>query len=202
MIEGSTGQIHSANGSNLVKTRSPSIPSSGNIVPSAPSNQTADTVHISETAKSQSGQKAEPVSTSQAAGTLIDLSTREGKLQFGLAALRQNTVAGWTAKGLEVSEEALINAAEAMQAGFKENLERYGPDSMAGSRTALNAHQIVMNSQEVPDWFAQEYQQNLNTMDNPEMKAAFQQGATYFSSPPSAISTQAIANYTSITRYE
>ncbi|MBQ0783287.1 MAG: hypothetical protein KBT66_03555, partial [Amphritea sp.] len=68
--------------------------------------------------------------------------------------------------------------------------------SLAGSGgLALNKYQIVINSQEVPDWFMKEYENVLSSMDNKEMKAAFEKGGLFFTSKPSSSSVDALASY-------
>jgi hypothetical protein len=52
----------------------------------------------------------------------------------------------------------------------------------------------------VPDWFTKEYENVLSSMDNAEMKAAFEKGDLFFTSKPSAENVNALASYASVAK--
>ena len=121
------------------------------------------------------------------------------KIKKGLMALGINTMQEWESKGLNISDEAIIAAGNAYQAAFTQVVEKSG-SSLAGSSLALNKHQIIINSQEVPDWFTQEYENALSSMDDEGMKSAFESGELFVTSKPSFSSADALANYASVAR--
>lgn len=164
---------------------------------SLPSNSLVETVNISDTGKQTLEDEIARLKKAFENGELVDLRSDAGQLHLGLMALGAGTVDAWSAKGLQLSEEAVLGAAKAFQDGFRANFEQYD-FSMAGSSVAINRHQIVMNSQSVPDWFVQEYQTALSIMDDPEIARAFQDGHTFFSSPPSRDVREALVSYTAI----
>lgn len=130
---------------------------------------------------------------------LIDFRGEEGLHRLGLMALGRNATEQWAERGLNLSDESIIAAGQAFQDAFKQNYEQ-NASSMAGSRIALNKHQIVMNHQEVPAWFKQEYENNLTAMGNPKMANAFAQGELAFISEPAAANAGALARYGSAAR--
>ena len=127
----------------------------------------------------------------------VDFTDQHGLFKLGLMALGKSTLQEWSAKGLEISDEAVIAAGKAFQDGFKKMVEKSGP-SLAGSSLALNKHQILINTQDVPDWFTQEYKAVLSSQANKEMKAAFEQGELFFTSKPSTSKTNALASYAAV----
>ncbi len=131
---------------------------------------------------------------------LIDMSGEEGAFKLGLMALGNDTIQGWAEQGLELDREAVIAAGEAFQQAFKQMKDESEGD-LAGSSLALNKHQIVINSQQTPDWFKQEYQAVLASMDNQAMKEAFQQGELFVTSKPNSQAAHALANYSAVDNY-
>lgn len=161
----------------------------GNTSPLEKNN--SDTVQISETARSKMLQELE-------SGKFVDFTGENGMYKLGLMALGKSTIQDWSVKGLNLSDEAIVSAGKAFQDGFKQKLENSG-SSLAGSGgLALNKYQIVINSQETPDWFTKEYENALSSMDNIEMKAAFEKGELFFSSKHFPSSVDALTSYTSI----
>lgn len=139
----------------------------------------SDTVSISETGKSLLEGKIKNTGRAGESLELFDLRGDEGKIWLGSIVLGMDTVSDWSAKGLEISEASLIEAAETFQEGLRENMERYGSKT-AGSGIAINRYQVVINAQEVPDWFVKEYESFLSSIDDPTLRSSFEKGETYF----------------------
>jgi hypothetical protein len=127
---------------------------------------------------------------------IINIHSGNGMYHFGLMALGQSTIEEWTSKGMNISDETVIAAGEALEQAMNKALTENGPT--AGRSAALNKHQIVINSQDVPDWFIQEFENTLASMDNKEMKNAFEKGDLFFTSKPSSPGTNALASYASV----
>lgn len=128
---------------------------------------------------------------------LIDLRTREGKIQFGMGLIGQDRLNRWAEQGLDIDEAAAIAIAEAFQAGGRQALGNQGGET-AGSSLVLNIHQLVMDSQAVPNWFGQEYDDYLAAIDDTSLKKAFEQGASSYASQANSINNQALNNYRAI----
>ena len=152
-----------------------------------PSPERAESINISDAARSKMLQEL-------SSGEMVDFTGKDGAYKKGLMALGSETIQGWKDQGLDISDEAIITAGEAFQKGFSQIVAQNG-DATAGSSLALNKHQIMINSQPVPDWFMQEYESTLAAMDDKAMKNAFEKGDTVFASMPSASSIQAIGSY-------
>jgi len=162
---------------------------SGNSLPSNPSDKQSTSVSISQAAHDQS---------IQATKGLIDMSGEDGTYKLGLMALGNSTIQGWADQGLALTKEAVIAAGEAFQQAFSQ-MQDESDGSLAGSSLALNKYQIVMDSQQTPDWFKQEYESVLASMDNHEMKDAFQQGDLFVTSKASSLNNvNALANYSTV----
>jgi hypothetical protein len=132
-------------------------------------------------------------------GKIISTSTREGLLKLGMMAFGKSDIDKWTNKGLDVSEESLITAAKALQDGFKQIVDKQGTQT-AGSRVSINKHQVVINQQQVPEWFIKEYDSALAIIGDPAHQQAFRQGALFFASPPVATNQESMI-YQSIASY-
>jgi len=160
----------------------------GSYLPDA--KYSSDTVQVSEAARSKMEQEFK-------SGELVDFTGENGSYKKGLMALGRSTMQEWESKGLNVSDEAIIASGNAFQAAFTQMVEESGP-SLAGSSLALNKYQIIINSQEVPDWFRQEYQNSLSSMDDGDMKSAFENAERFVTSKPSFSSAGALANYATV----
>jgi len=110
---------------------------------------------------------------------LVDLRGHDGQIRLGLMAIGQSAIQDWSSRGLELNEESILAAGEAFQNAFRENVKGNG-SSMAGSAVALNRHQIIINSQAVPDWFVEEYEHTLSAMGDKALKTAFENGQLSF----------------------
>ena len=150
----------------------------------------AESINISDAARSKMLQEL-------SSGEMVDFTGEDGAYKKGLMALGSETIQGWKDQGLDISDEAIIAAGEAFQKGFSQIVAQNG-DATAGSSLALNKHQIVINSQAVPDWFMQEYESTLAAMDDKAMKNAFEKGATVFTSMPSPSNLEAVGSYARI----
>lgn len=136
-------------------------------------------VTISESARNTLADEMQKVAEARQNGELVDLRGRDGQLRLGLMALGQSTLDEWAAKGLEVTEQAVLAAAEALQEAFRKNLQENGT-STAGSSIALNRHQLVINAQSVPDWFVEEYEHVVSSIQDSAVKNAYKNGGTYY----------------------
>lgn len=156
-----------------------------------PESNRVDTVTISEAARSD-------MLDEMRSGQFMDFTGDNGPYKLGLMALGSSTINDWSAKGLELSDEAVIAAGEAFNDGFKSMVEVSGASMSESGGLTLNKYQIVMNAQKVPDWFTSEYETVLSSMENKEAKAAFEKGDLFFSSKPSSENSNALATYASV----
>jgi len=154
-------------------------------------NKSSDAVQISDAARTKVLEEIE-------SGGLVDFTGKDGLYKKGLMlGLGESTVQAWADKGLEITEEAVIAAGKTFQDAFTKMVEKSG-SSLAGSALALNKHQIVINSQQVPDWFVQEYGDTLSSMGNKETKRAFENGELFVTTKPSPENADALARYSSM----
>lgn len=93
----------------------------------------------------------------------------------------------------------LIATGKAFQDAFKKTLDERG-SSLAGSRAALNKHQIIINSQDVHDWFTQDDDNTLSSIGINEMKSAFESGELFFTLSPSSSRAKALVSYASVVK--
>ncbi len=147
-----------------------------------------ETVEISEIGRSVLEREVRNIAEVRDNQELIDLRGHNGKIRLGLMALGQPAMNDWLSKGLELDEKSILAAGEAFQSACRKNLEANG-SSTAGSSISLNRHQIVINSQAVPDWFVDEYKNMLSSMDNSQVRSAFENGDTFYVSQPSTFSS-------------
>ncbi len=168
----------------------------GNTLPTGNSGENVD---ISEGGRLALEREMRNIAEARENHELIDFSGHAGKIRLGLIALRQSVVDDWSSKGLELSEQSILAAGEAFQDAFRKNLEENG-SSTAGSSIVLNRHQIVINSQAVPDWFVEEYENTLSSMDNSKIRSAFENGEIFYISQPFASSSDALSSYAAVNR--
>lgn len=142
-----------------------------------------------------------PQPTHQVSNTKINevelksLSNEENFLEFGRLQLGPAVVESWERKGLEVSEEALKAAA---QAGIDAVKNLYDKNAQGG--VAINAHKIVMENQNVPEWFMTEYQSQLDTLPR-QIREDFESGALYSITVREPNAAKALNEYDKIGRY-
>jgi hypothetical protein len=151
------------------------------------SQTSVESVNISDAARTKMLQEL-------SSGEMVDFTGEDGAYKKGLMTLGSETIQGWKDQGLGISDEAIIAAGEAFQQGFSKIVAQNG-DTTAGSSLALNKHQIMINSQPVPDWFMQEYESTLAAMDDKATRNAFEKGATVFASMPSSSNLDAVGSY-------
>ena len=186
MIVSNSGYVPGLNQTKQLNDNPMLAAASGNSLPEDGSSSVS--VKISEAANSKVWEKTTG---------FTDIRTEDGMYRFGLVALGQSTIQEWSSKGMEFSDETVIAAGEALQQAMN---EAFAGSSQAGTSVALNKHQIIINSQDVPDWFRQEFQNSLAALDNEEMKNAFKKGELAFISKPSFSNSDALANYESIAK--
>lgn len=166
----------------------------GNLLP--PANR-EDNVDISERGRLALEREMQNIATARENQEFVDFRGHDGKIRLGLTAFGKAAMDGWSDKGLEIAKESILAATEAFQDAFRSNLEEHG-SSTAGTAISLNRHQIVINSQAVPDWFLEEYKSALSSMGNIKLKSAFENGDTFFVSPPTALNFEALSRYAEI----
>ncbi|MBB1441511.1 hypothetical protein H5202_23430 [Shewanella sp. SG41-4] len=153
----------------------------------------SDKVNISESARLEMLEELH-------SGQFIDFTDENGPFKLGLLALGDTAIQGWAGKGLSISDEAIITAGKVFNIGLKKKFEENGSSLSESGGLALNKHQIVINSQDVPEWFIREYEDALSSMDNVEMKMTFEKGDLFFSSKQSARNVNALASYTLVAK--
>ena len=188
MIIGNSGYTPILSQSKTIENKLDVAAFAGNNLPVQ--NPSADSVQISDAAKAKMFQKT---------SDFVDVTGEHGMYKLGLMALGESTLQEWSAKGLEVSNEAVIAAGKAFQDGFKSMVER-SDSSLAGSSLALNKHQILINTQDVPEWFTREYENTLAVQTNKQMKDAFEKGELSYTSKPSSSKNQALASYARVAK--
>ena len=152
-------------------------------------------VSISAEGQSRIERELQNMASAKASNELIDFRGREGQIRLGLIALGQNQISQWQEQGLELSEETILAAAATFNDAFQSMQALTGSD--AGS-FALNKHQIVMNSQNVPDWFVEEYQQQIEMMGASDTANAFKQGELYSVAEINKIQQQPMKQFLSV----
>lgn len=187
MIVNNSGLMSAINQSKQVQNNLISSANLGNELP--PDKNNSDFVQISDMGKSKLLHK-----TSE----FMDFTDKNGPYQLGMMALGSSSVNDWLAKGLNISDEAVIAAGQAFQDGFKKKVEESGASLADSGGLALNKHQIVINSQDVPDWFIQEYESVLSSMGNKDMMSAFEKGNLFFTAKSPSLNLNAVAGYASV----
>ena len=164
----------------------------GMSLPSFP-GRGSDSVNISETGRQNSEQALNRVDHAQP--KLLSLNSRADLLEFGATVLGGDSqIEKWRAKGLQISEQSIIQAAETFREGFQVLAQKGSPRSQGLS---INNHLIVMNSQDTPEWFAEEYRNLLAATDDKEMSGAFQRGETFYLSKHTPQTLRALQGYAS-----
>lgn len=111
-------------------------------------------------------------------------------LSLGRLALGNSQVNSWESKGLEVTNETLEVAYEALNRAFKASI-----DSPHSAGIAINAHQIVADHQPVPEWFLEEKEAYLEGNDIPGAKEAFARGEYFHVSVTDSASSRGLKAY-------
>ena len=156
----------------------------------------ADRVTISEAAQTRFESALERVREANANHRI--LGGYEGRIGIGLMAMGgEDQLERWAAQGLEIDEEAILAAADAFQNAFQAAM---GEDSPRGS-VAINRYRIVMNAQEVPEWFVSEYRNMLSMMGDSETRRAFERGEVFHALPGDDHVGRGVRAYESISRF-
>ncbi|MEJ2373011.1 MAG: hypothetical protein P8Y16_04350, partial [Sulfurimonas sp.] len=99
------------------------------------------------------------------------------KIKFGMMALGgEKQIDMWKSKGLEITEKTLLEASKIYNAGFKALYDR-GASPLGG--VAYNHHKIVMNFQDTPKWFEDEFSTRLSQLQEP-IRKEYEQGALFY----------------------
>ena len=191
------GALPQAQQSHSLKSANISTISADGIGNMLPPGSSGESVEISESGRSALEREMRNIAEARDNQVLMDLRGHEGNIRLGLMALGQFTMDDWSSKGLQLSEESVLAAAQAFQSASRANFEKNGL-STAGSSIALNKHQIVINSQAVPDWFVEEYVNTLSSMESSKLKSAFENGKTFYVSQPSSSNSDALRSYAEV----
>lgn len=162
-----------------------------------PSGNLGANVDVSESGRLALEREMENIAQARENNEFVDFRGHDGKIRLGLFALGKSTIDDWSAKGLELTEKSVLAAAEAYQDASRKIFDENG-SSTAGSGMVLNRHQIIIESQAVPDWFMEEYESTLLSMDNSKVKDAFENGDTFFVSHPSVSNSEALSRYADV----
>ena len=196
MIIGALPHVQQSHSLRLSDIPAKSAAETGNTFPTGNSGENVD---ISEGGRLALEREMQNIAEARENQELMDFRGHAGKIRLGLMALGQSAVDDWSSRGLELNEQCILAAGEAFQDAFRKNLEENG-SLTAGSSIVLNRHQIVINSQAVPDWFVEEYENTLSLMDNSKLRNAFENGDTFYVSQPSASSSDALSRYAAVNR--
>lgn len=111
--------------------------------------------------------------------TQISADPYENSLSIGIMALGgMKQLEKWEAQGMPISEESILAAGDAFNAGFKQRLDESG-GTYSKKGLAINRHEIVKTNQDVPDWFLEEQQNLISQMAQNGTRAAFERGALF-----------------------
>ncbi len=190
MISNSTGYLSALNQTGFTENSRKLAATGGNNLPKEEPPEA--TVQISKEAKSLT--LGEPIN-----GGLVSITGEVGTYTLGRMALGINTMQEWSAKGLLISDDSIAAAGKAFQEAFSKAAEESGT-SFAGSRVTLNKHQIMIDSQKVPDWFHREYEDMTSSLKDEEIKRAFESGELFFTSPPPLPRANALASYAAVAK--
>ena len=118
-----------------------------------------------------------------------------GLMELGILALGgEKQIEAWRSQGMEVSDKTILAAAKAFQEGAKQSLDKT-PNTHGLS---INRHQIVLNNQDTPAWFTEEYSLEIAMMENGNVKKSFQQGDEYHITMLDTYTAKAINAYKNI----
>ena len=97
-------------------------------------------------------------------------------LKIGIFALGgEEQIDAWATQGLEIRQETILAAYEIFNEATR--LDMNNPDS---NGITFNRHQIVINRQEVPAWFFEEYREALGNIRVSSIQEDFIQGRVYY----------------------
>ena len=194
MIIDSPPQVQPSSSLKPIDHQTKSADKVGNMLP--PANHAFD-VDISDEGHLALERERKNIADARDNQAFVDFRGRDGQLRLGLMALGKAAINGWSDKGLEVTDESILAAADAFQEAFRQSLEEHG-SATAGAAIALNRHQVVINSQAVPGWFIEEYQNTLSSMGESGLKNSFAAGNRFFVSHPSVSVVEALRRYANV----
>ncbi|MBE8717794.1 hypothetical protein C4F51_11425 [Cellvibrio sp. KB43] len=87
----------------------------------------------------------------------------------------EKTIDEWEKRGLTITDETLQAAYEVFNDAFRDSVKN------KTNGFGFNRHQIVANSQPVPEWFLVEQEAELAAMENKDVRDAFMAGKLYYS---------------------
>ncbi|MBK1649810.1 hypothetical protein [Rhabdochromatium marinum] len=194
MVIGALSQMQQSNSLRTPDNQPELADKTGNLLPR---ENRGDSVDISESGRLAVEREMQNIATARENQEFVDFQGPDGKIRLGLTALGESTIDVWSGKGFEIANESILAAAEAFQNAFRSNLREHG-SSTAGTAISLNRHQIVINSQVVPEWFLEEYKGTLSSMEDSKIKSAFENGETFYVSSPTAFNLEALNRYAEI----
>lgn len=162
-----------------------------------PSGNPGSNVDISESGRLALEREMENIAQARENNEFVDFRGHDGKIRLGLFALGKSAIDDWSAKGLELTEKSVLAAAEAYQDASRKIFDEDG-SSTVGSGMVLNRHQIIIESQSVPDWFMEEYDSTLSSMGDNTVTRAFKNGDTFYVSQPSTSNSEALSRYADV----
>jgi hypothetical protein len=101
-------------------------------------------------------------------------SAQETMQTLGKSVLGKDNIADWEAKGLKIDDKTIELAYEQMSLGLQELGGKAG-------KVSFNSHQIVKSLQDVPEWFNEEQQKAIESIQDPVVQERFQAGELFAS---------------------
>lgn len=101
-------------------------------------------------------------------------SAQETMQTLGQSVLGKDNIVDWEAKGLKIDDKTIELAYEQMSLGLQELGGKAG-------KVSFNPHQIVKSLQDVPEWFNEEQQKSIDSIQDPVVKQRFQAGELFAS---------------------
>lgn len=86
----------------------------------------------------------------------------------------EKTLDEWGKRGLTITDETLQAAYEVFNDAFRDSVKNNN------NGFGFNRHQIVANSQPVPEWFLAEQEAKLAAMENKDIRDAYMSGKLYY----------------------
>lgn len=103
---------------------------------------------------------------------------------LGILALGgESAIEDWGKQGLTITDEALQAAYDVVNASFREHMTK------GSNGVAFNRHQIVANSQPVPEWFLVEQEAELAAIENKDIRDAFMAGKLHYTISNNSLAT-------------
>lgn len=119
----------------------------------------------------------------------VDMFRSLGTLVLG----GEEQIREWENQGLTITYETYEKAFEVLNQSFREHM-----NNRNSSGVAFNRHQIVMSSQAVPEWFAQEQLNEIAALGNEHVRESFSAGEFYYVNVDAGVHRDAINVYREI----